>query len=83
MMACFLRQHFLLIFDTNYLDINVFLVIPVLPGIMRNSFAPDGPDAEARREDEANDCITDRQAVLDEQVALDICLLVLITCPCL
>ncbi|XP_028177297.1 SPARC-related modular calcium-binding protein 1 isoform X2 [Ostrinia furnacalis] len=41
----------------------------VLPGIVRNSFAPDGPDAEARREDEVNDCITDRQAVLDEQKA--------------
>lgn len=32
---------------------------------MRNSFAPDGSVA---REDEANDCLTDRQAVLDEQV---------------
>ncbi|CAG9781876.1 unnamed protein product [Diatraea saccharalis] len=41
----------------------------LLPGIMRNSFAPDGPDAESRREDEANDCLTDRQAVLDEQKA--------------
>ncbi|XP_013189131.1 SPARC-related modular calcium-binding protein 1 [Amyelois transitella] len=41
----------------------------VLPGIMRNSFAPDGPDADSRREDEANDCLTDRQAVLDEQKA--------------
>ncbi|CAH0716437.1 unnamed protein product, partial [Brenthis ino] len=38
----------------------------VLPGIMRNSFAPDGSVA---REDEANDCLTDRQAVLDEQKA--------------
>lgn len=42
--------------------------VPVLPGIMRNSFAPDGPDADARREDEGNDCLTDRQAGLDEQV---------------
>ncbi|KAM3968880.1 SPARC related modular calcium binding-like protein magu isoform 2-T2 [Aphomia sociella] len=41
----------------------------VLPGIMKNSFAPDGPDADSRREDEANDCLTDRQAVLDEQKA--------------
>lgn len=41
----------------------------VLPGIMRNSFAPDGSEAESRREDEANDCLTDRQAVLDEQKA--------------
>ncbi|CAH2035228.1 unnamed protein product, partial [Iphiclides podalirius] len=39
----------------------------VLPGIMKNSFAPDGSDAESRREDEANDCLTDRQAVLEEQ----------------
>ncbi|KOB72269.1 Uncharacterized protein OBRU01_12541 [Operophtera brumata] len=39
----------------------------VLPGIVRNSFAPDGSDLESRREDEANDCLTDRQAVLDEQ----------------
>ncbi|XP_052746739.1 SPARC-related modular calcium-binding protein 1 isoform X1 [Bicyclus anynana] len=38
----------------------------MLPGIMRNSFAPDGSVA---REDEANDCLTDRQAVLDEQKA--------------
>ncbi|CAF4745054.1 unnamed protein product [Pieris macdunnoughi] len=38
----------------------------VLPGIMRNSFAPEGSVA---REDEANDCLTDRQAVLDEQKA--------------
>ncbi|XP_072931090.1 SPARC-related modular calcium-binding protein 1 isoform X2 [Epargyreus clarus] len=38
----------------------------VLPGIMRNSFAPDG---SVTREDEANDCLTDRQAVLDEQKA--------------
>ncbi|XP_050684188.1 SPARC-related modular calcium-binding protein 1 isoform X2 [Leptidea sinapis] len=37
-----------------------------LPGIMRNSFAPDGA---VLREDEANDCLTDRQAVLDEQKA--------------
>lgn len=37
---------------------------------MRNSFAPDGSDSESRREDEANDCLTDRQAVLDEQVRL-------------
>ncbi|CAH0401942.1 unnamed protein product [Chilo suppressalis] len=41
----------------------------VMRGIMRNSFAPDGQDAESRREDEANDCLTDRQAVLDEQKA--------------
>ncbi|CAB3225252.1 unnamed protein product [Arctia plantaginis] len=41
----------------------------VLPGIVRNAFAPDGPDSESRREDEANDCLTDRQAVLDEQKA--------------
>lgn len=41
----------------------------VLPGIVRNAFAPDGPDSDARREDEANDCLTDRQAVLDEQVS--------------
>ncbi|XP_031767511.1 SPARC-related modular calcium-binding protein 2 isoform X2 [Galleria mellonella] len=41
----------------------------VLPGIVKNSFAPDGPDADSRREDEANDCLTDRQAVLDEQKA--------------
>ncbi|XP_059045712.1 SPARC-related modular calcium-binding protein 1 isoform X2 [Achroia grisella] len=41
----------------------------VLPGIMRNSFAPDGSDVDSRREDEANDCLTDRQAVLDEQKA--------------
>ncbi|KAL4705698.1 hypothetical protein ACJJTC_018771 [Scirpophaga incertulas] len=41
----------------------------VLPGIMRNSFAPDGPDAESRREEDANDCFTDRQAALDEQKA--------------
>ncbi|XP_022832943.1 SPARC-related modular calcium-binding protein 2 isoform X4 [Spodoptera litura] len=41
----------------------------VLPGIVRNSFAPDGSESEARREDEANDCLTDRQAVLDEQKA--------------
>ncbi|XP_021187916.3 SPARC-related modular calcium-binding protein 2 isoform X4 [Helicoverpa armigera] len=40
-----------------------------LPGIVRNSFAPDGSDSESRREDEANDCLTDRQAVLDEQKA--------------
>ncbi|XP_028035423.1 SPARC-related modular calcium-binding protein 1 isoform X2 [Bombyx mandarina] len=40
----------------------------VLPG-MRNSFAPDGSDSDSRREDEANDCSTDRQAVLDEQKA--------------
>ncbi|KAJ2954426.1 hypothetical protein O0L34_g2695 [Tuta absoluta] len=39
----------------------------VLPGIMRNSFAPEG--SENRREDEINDCLTDRQAVLDEQKA--------------
>ncbi|XP_041986637.1 SPARC-related modular calcium-binding protein 2 isoform X2 [Aricia agestis] len=38
----------------------------VLPGIMRNSFAPEG---SVTREDEANDCLTDRQAVLDEQKA--------------
>ncbi|XP_032527939.2 SPARC-related modular calcium-binding protein 1 [Danaus plexippus] len=38
----------------------------VLPGIMRNSFAPDG---SVVREDETNDCLTDRQAVLDEQKA--------------
>lgn len=42
---------------------NIFL--SVLPGIMRNSFAPDG---SVVREDETNDCLTDRQAVLDEQV---------------
>lgn len=41
----------------------------VLPGIMRNSFAPDGSDTDSKREDEANDCLTDRQAVLDEQKA--------------
>ncbi|XP_026333307.1 SPARC-related modular calcium-binding protein 2 [Hyposmocoma kahamanoa] len=39
----------------------------VLPGIMRNSFASEGSDN--RREDEINDCHTDRQAVLDEQKA--------------
>lgn len=41
----------------------------VLPGIVRNSFAPDGSESESKREDEANDCLTDRQAVLDEQKA--------------
>uniref|UniRef100_A0A2A4JEN2 SPARC-related modular calcium-binding protein 1 n=1 Tax=Heliothis virescens TaxID=7102 RepID=A0A2A4JEN2_HELVI len=41
----------------------------LLPGEVRNSFAPDGSDSESRREDEANDCLTDRQAVLDEQKA--------------
>ncbi|KAI8430761.1 hypothetical protein MSG28_000929 [Choristoneura fumiferana] len=41
----------------------------VLPGIIRHSFAPDGSEAESHREDEANDCLTDRQAVLDEQKA--------------
>ncbi|XP_075990733.1 SPARC related modular calcium binding-like protein magu isoform X4 [Anticarsia gemmatalis] len=42
---------------------------PPDPSAVRNSFAPDGSDAESRREDEANDCLTDRQAVLDEQKA--------------
>ncbi|XP_063634098.1 SPARC-related modular calcium-binding protein 1 isoform X1 [Cydia splendana] len=41
----------------------------VLPGNIRHSFAPDGSESEAHREDEANDCLTDRQAVLDEQKA--------------
>ncbi|XP_048488742.1 SPARC-related modular calcium-binding protein 2 isoform X4 [Plutella xylostella] len=37
----------------------------VLPGLMRPSF-PSGAEQENRREDEA-DCLSDRQAVLDEQ----------------
>ncbi|XP_037299694.1 SPARC-related modular calcium-binding protein 1 isoform X2 [Manduca sexta] len=41
----------------------------LVQGIMRNSFASDGSDSDSRREDEANDCLTDRQAVLDEQKA--------------
>lgn len=43
---------------------------------MRNSFAPDGSIA---REDEANDCLTDRQAVLDEQVTKPILFFVYIS----
>lgn len=48
-----------------YIKYKYVFNVTVLPGIMRNSFAPEG---SVLREDEANDCLTDRQAVLDEQV---------------
>ncbi|GBP10330.1 hypothetical protein EVAR_72893_1, partial [Eumeta japonica] len=44
---------------------------PMLPRIpIRGGVSPDG-DSESRRDDDINDCLTDRQAVLDEQNVLE------------